>query len=65
MYTDTTNVELEMYGCTNNRWSQWNIKIIVKKNLEAIPGKQSINLLTKTTILETPPIRRKLLQSET
>ena len=24
MYRDTTNVELEMYDCTNNNWSHWN-----------------------------------------
>jgi hypothetical protein len=65
MYRDTTNVELEMYGSSSNRWNQWTSKKIVKKNLEAIQGKHSINLLHKTTILETPHIRRKLLQSET
>ena len=65
MYRDTTNVELEMYDCTSNRWSKWNSKKILKKNLEAIPGKHSINLLHKTAVLETPHIRRKLLRSET
>ena len=24
MYRDTTNVEPEMYDCTNNNWSHWN-----------------------------------------
>ena len=24
MYTDTTNVELEMYDYTSNNWSHWN-----------------------------------------
>jgi hypothetical protein len=23
-YRDKTNVEIEMYGCTSNRWCQWN-----------------------------------------
>jgi CMP-N-acetylneuraminic acid synthetase len=65
MYRDTTNVKLEMYGCTSTRWSQWNSKRILKKNLEDIPGKHSIYVLYKTAILSTPHITRKLLQSET
>ena len=24
LYTDTTNVEPEMYDCTSNNWSHWN-----------------------------------------
>ena len=31
MYRDTTNVELKMYGCTSNRWSQWNSKKFKEK----------------------------------
>jgi hypothetical protein len=37
----------------------------LKKNLEAMPGKHSINSLQKTAILGTPHIIRKVLQSET
>jgi hypothetical protein len=37
----------------------------VKKNLEAIPGKHSIDSLQKTAILGTSHIIRKVLQSET
>jgi hypothetical protein len=38
---------------------------ILRKNLEAIPGKQSIDSLQKTAILGTPHIVRKALQCET
>jgi hypothetical protein len=37
----------------------------VRKNLEAIPGKQSIDSLRKTAILGTSHIIRKVLQCET
>ena len=52
MYRDTPNVEHEMYCCAGDRWSQWNSNKIVKKHLESLPGKRSINLLNKTTVLE-------------
>ena len=37
----------------------------LKKNVEAIQGKQSIDLLQKTAILGTSHIIRHVLQSET
>jgi hypothetical protein len=37
----------------------------LKKNLEAIPGKHSIDSLQKTAILRTSHILRKVLQYET
>jgi hypothetical protein len=37
----------------------------LRKNLEAIPGKNSTDLLQKTAILGTSHIIRKVLQSET
>jgi hypothetical protein len=37
----------------------------LKKNLEAIPGKHSIDSLQKTAILGTSHIIQKVLQSET
>jgi hypothetical protein len=37
----------------------------LKKNLEAIPGKHSLDSLQKTAILGTSYIIRKVLQSET
>ena len=58
----------------------WNMKFIViqvatgaariltkvlRKYLEAIPGKHSTDSLQKTTVLDTSHIVRKVLQSET
>jgi len=37
----------------------------LKKNLEVVPGKHSIDLLQKTAILGTSHIIRKVLQCET
>jgi len=37
----------------------------VRKNLEAIPGKQSIHLIQKTAVLGTSHIIWKVLQAET
>ena len=37
----------------------------LKKNLEAVPGKHSIDSLQKTAILGTSHIIRKVLQCET
>ena len=64
MYRDTTNVEPEMYDCTNNNRSHWNSNESLRKNLEAVPGKHSIDSLHKTAILGTSDIIRKVLQCE-
>ena len=64
VYRDVTNVEPEMYDCTSNNCSHWNSKRSLRKNLENIPGKHSIDLLQKTAILGTSHIIRKVLQSE-
>jgi hypothetical protein len=40
MYRDTMNVEPEMYD-----YSHWNSNKKLKKNLEAVPGKHSIDSL--------------------
>ena len=64
MYRDTTNVEPEMYDYTNNNWSHWNSNGSLRKNLEAVPGKHSIDSLQKTAILGTSNIIRKVLQCE-
>ena len=32
VYRGATNVEPEMYGCTGNNWSHWNINEKLKKN---------------------------------
>jgi hypothetical protein len=37
----------------------------LRKNLEAVPGKHSVDSLQKTTVLGTSHIIRKVLQSET
>jgi hypothetical protein len=37
----------------------------LQKNLEAIPGKRSIDSLQKTALLGTSHVIRKVLQSET
>ena len=64
MYRDTRNVEPEMYGCTSNNWSHWNSMRSLKKNLETVPVKHSIDSLQKTAILGTSHIIRKVLQCE-
>ena len=66
MYRDTTNVEPEMYDYT--------LPVIIgatgivtrslRKNLEVVPGKHSIDSLQKTAILGTSHIIRKVLQCE-
>ena len=66
MYRDTRNVEPEMYctiipieiGVTGI------VTRILRKNLEAVPGKHSVDLLQKTAILGTSYIIRKVLQCE-
>ena len=64
MYRDTTNVEPEMYDYTSNNWSHWNSNEKLKENLEAVPGKHSIDSLQKTAMLGTSHIIRKVLQCE-
>jgi hypothetical protein len=66
MYTDTTNVEHEMYNYTNYNWShQKNNKRFKKKILETIPGKHPTDTLNKTATPETSHTICKVLQSET
>jgi len=64
MYKDTANVEPEMYNYTSNNWSHWNSNKKLKENLEAVPGRHSIDSLQKTAILGTSHIIRKVLQCE-
>ena len=64
MYRDTTNVEPEMYNYTSKNWSHWNSNENLKENLEAVPGKHSIDSLQKTAILGTSHTIRKVLQCE-
>jgi hypothetical protein len=51
MYRDATNVEPEMYNYTSNNWSTGIVTRSLRKNLEAVPGKHSIDSLQKTAIL--------------
>ena len=64
VYRDATNVEPEMYDYTSNNWSLWNCNEKLRKNLEAVAGKHSIDSLQKTAILGTSHIIRKVLQCE-
>ena len=61
MYRDTTNVEPEMHDYSSNNWSHWNKMRSLRKNLEAVPGKHSIDSLQKTAILGTSHIIREVL----
>jgi hypothetical protein len=54
-----------MYDYTSGNWSHWNSNKGLKKNLEAMPGKHSINSLRKTATLGTSHIICVVLQSET
>ena len=65
MYRDTTNVEPEMYDYTSKYWATGIVTRSLKKNLEAVPGKHSIDSLENTVILGTSHIIRKVLQCET
>jgi len=58
-YRDTTNVEPEMYDYTSNNWSQ--VMRSLRKNLETVPGKHSIDSQQKTAILGTSLIIQKVL----
>ena len=65
---NNNNNKPEMYDCTSNNWSHWNSNEIVtrslRKNLETLPGKHSIDSLQKTAILGTSHIIWKVLQCE-
>ena len=50
MYRDTANVEPEMYDHTSNNGATGIVTRSFRKNLEAVPGKHSIDSLQKTAI---------------
>jgi hypothetical protein len=52
-YRDTKNVELEMYDYTSYNWNHWYSNEKIKENLDAVPGKHSIDSLQKTAIVGT------------
>ena len=64
MYRDTTNVEPEMYDIPIIIGATGIVTRSLTKNLEAVPGKHSIDSLQKTAILGTSHIIRKVLQCE-
>ena len=65
MYRNTANVGHEVPGNTGNITSHRRGNKRLKKSLEAVPGKHSIDSLQNTAILGTSHIIRKVLQSET
>jgi len=57
MYRDTMTVEHEMYDYTGNNWSHRSSNKRLKKNLQSIQGKPSIDLIQKTALLGTSDIK--------
>jgi hypothetical protein len=53
-----------MYYYIGDNWSHRKSKKILKKNLEAAPGKHSIDLLQRTAILVTSHTIQNVLRSE-
>jgi len=64
MYRDAMNEVHGAYDHTGNNWSHLNVTKGLGKNLEAMPGKHSIDSLQKTAILGISHIIRKVLQCE-
>jgi len=62
MYRDTTNVEPEIIPVIIGATAI--VTRSLRKNMEAVPGKHSIDSLLKTAILGTSHIIRKVLQCE-
>ena len=59
------DIQHQTHDYTGNNWNHRNSKQRLKRNLEAVPGKHSIDSLQKTSILGTSHITRKVLQCET
>jgi hypothetical protein len=64
MYRDTTNVEPELYDYTSNNWSHWNSNEKPKEKFGSCTRKIFDRFTTKTVILVTSHITRKVLQCE-
>ena len=47
IYRDTTNVEFEMYGYTNNNWSHWNSNEKLKEKFGSCTRKTFDRFITK------------------
>jgi len=54
-----------MYDYIGDNWSHWNSNKKVKENVEAGPGRRSVDSLQGTVVLVTFHIIRKVVQSET
>ena len=65
IYRDTTNVEPEMYDYTSNSWSHRKGKEKLKEKFGSCTRKTFDRFTTKTAILGTSHIMRKVLQYET
>jgi len=64
MYRDKTNVEPEMYDYTSITEATGIVTRSLRKNLEALPGRYSIDSLQKTAVLGTSHVIREVLQCE-
>jgi hypothetical protein len=64
MRRNPANVEHEMFCDTSSIGATGPVTIRLRKYLEEIPGKHSIDSSQKTAILGTSHILRKVLQSE-
>jgi hypothetical protein len=64
MYSDTTNVEPEMYDYTSYNWSHWNSNEKLKEKFGSGTWNTFGRFTTKTAILGTSHIIRKVLQCE-
>ena len=47
VYRDATNVEPEMYECTSNNWSHWNINELLKEKFGNCTRKTFYRFTTK------------------
>ena len=62
MFRDKMNMYFEMNECTGNTWNHRKGNENLKKNLEAVPWKRSMDSLQKTR--GTSHVIRKVLQYE-
>jgi hypothetical protein len=65
MYIGTANVEHEMYDYTSSNWRHRNSNKMFKEKSASNTRKTFNTLTTKTVVLVTSHITRKVLQFET
>jgi hypothetical protein len=63
-YRDTTNVEPKIYFIPVTNGATGILTKSLRKHLEAMPRKHSIDSLQKTALYRTPHIIRRVLQCE-